>query len=157
MCHGAQRVRCWLCIAVSAAADDELPGLVSTESGVTHVLQDSLCTWARLTEWWVCALTTNSFVPPSHQASLPGASRCSPSVVLVPVSSPHVLADGCGCFGCTSPCVSCWIPVLHSRYSLRDGRADLRDPEISPPALPQLAVLPGCFVASTTEMFVTGF
>ena len=115
-----------------------------------HVHAVSSCALVWLTERWVCALAPGFIVPPvhsispkayltkhrgpdcstreppSHQASSLDASRGSPSLVLVPVSSPAVPADGCGCFGCTSPCVSCVVPPRHSRYSFRDGGHDMK-------------------------------
>ena len=128
MCYGAPRVHCWLCITVPAAADHELSGL-STVSTFLALL-------ARVTEWWSCALTATvlrilftafsqwhrSRPNVGHQASSPDTIRGSPSVVLVPVSSP----DGCGCFRCTSPRVSCWVPLLYTRSSFRDGGHDMR-------------------------------
>ena len=95
---------------------------------------------AWLTEWWSCALTATvlwllfttfpqwhrSRPNVGHQASSPDADRGSPSVVLVLVSSLAVPADGCGCFRCTSHRVSCWIPLLYTRNSFRDGGHDMR-------------------------------
>ena len=93
----------------------------------------------RLIEWRDSTLSANSIVAsvhsnflwhPSDQASPPDASRGLPSVVLVPVSSPAVPADGGECSGCTSPCVPCWIPLSHSRNSFRDGGHDMRLPPL---------------------------
>ena len=109
MCYGPQRIRCWLCVTVSAATDDE-PSGPNTASTATSVTRSSgfFCALAWLTEWWVCALAANSSAdpvyriscdiahdpmqvhtaapePPSHQVSSSDASRGSPSVVLIPI------------------------------------------------------------------------
>ena len=80
---------------------------------------------------WYCDSFSRHFYtasgPPSHQDSSPDASRGSHSVS-VPVSSPVVPADGCGCFGCTSRCVSCCVPLSYSRNSSRDSDHDMRGP-----------------------------
>ena len=70
MCCGPQRIRCWLCVTVSAATDDE-PSGPNTASTATSVTRSSgfFCALAWLTELWVCALAANSSADPVYRIS----------------------------------------------------------------------------------------